>query len=66
MSEKLRTGLCDTFQSHEVILFRPNAGFMEQLKLWEAMRCCIDQNNKSYRTYRLKHMAQEIKGSYQC
>lgn len=36
---------------------------MNQLKLWEAMRYHIDQNNKFYRTYRLKHVAQEVQGS---
>jgi len=35
---------------------------MNQLNLWEAMRCRIDQNNKFYRTYRLKHVAQEVQG----
>ena len=45
------------------LFLRPNGGFMNQLGLWEAMRCRIDQNNKSYRTYRLKHMAQEVQGS---
>ena len=35
---------------------------MNQLRLWEAMRCRIDQNNKSYRAYRLKRMAQEVQG----
>ena len=44
------------------LFFRPNGGFMNQLELWGAMRCRIDQNNKSYRAYRLKHMAQEVQG----
>ena len=44
-------------------LLRPNAGFMEQLQLWGSMRCRIDQGNKSYRAYRLQHMAKDMIGN---
>lgn len=40
---------------------RPNAGFMEQLKLWERMRCQLDSRNRAYRAYRLKLKAHEMK-----
>jgi hypothetical protein len=42
--------------------FRPNPGFIEQLKLWGSMRCKIDPINKSYRAYRLQHMAKDMIG----
>ena len=33
---------------------RPNEGFVEQLKLWGAMRCRLDLNYKPYKVYRLQ------------
>lgn len=40
---------------------RPNAGFMEQLNLWDQMNCRIDVQCKGYKAYRLKRAAHEIK-----
>ena len=37
--------------SHHCCLFRPNSGFVEQLKLWEAMKCRIDTHCKYYWAY---------------
>ena len=39
---------------------RPNPGFMEQLELWGVMRCRLDTNNKRYKAYRLKHLANTL------
>ena len=44
------------------LLCRPNVGFLEQLKLWGAMRCRLDQSNKAYRAYRLQHLAKNMIG----
>ena len=44
--------------------YRPNDGFMEQLKLWDQMNCRIDDQCKTYKAYRLKRAAHEVKGAY--
>ena len=41
---------------------RPNSGFMKQLEIWEEMRCCIDPQHKSFKSYRLGKMAKVMKG----
>ena len=44
------------------LLYRPNAGFMEQLKLWEMMEYKLDDSCKKYRAYKLRHQAKLMKG----
>ncbi|XP_030853540.1 dual specificity protein phosphatase 12 [Strongylocentrotus purpuratus] len=38
----------------------PNTGFMEQLKLFEAMGCQCDTTNSQFKQHRLSHLAEEI------
>ena len=49
--------------SHHCCLFRPNSGFVEQLKLWEAKKCRIDTRCKSYQAYMLRHQAMQMRGT---
>jgi dual specificity phosphatase 12 len=40
---------------------RPNDGFIQQLKLWEAMKYQLDERHKSYRAYKLHHQANKMR-----
>ena len=43
---------------------RPNAGFVEQLKLWEAMKWRINSNYKPFKAYSLRQHAKQMKGMH--
>lgn len=46
-----------------VVTSRPNAGFMQQLKLWGLMKHKLDNGHKAYRAYQLHHQARRMKGT---
>lgn len=49
--------------NHSHIICRPNDGFMHQLKLWEAMKCSLDESYKPFKAYRLQLWARRMKES---
>ena len=52
-----------SLSSLSILLCRPNVGFMYQLKLWEAMKCSLDEGHKQYKAYRLQLWARRMKES---